>query len=102
MYRQCAECQSDGISNKRGLSSLTFSAQLSFSLTVVLVDDRYVPQAMENVYVLLFQCVGIGSQLPQCNVSWLNMRLWFVFGVHPGCLRAMVGAVRHGQALSQL
>ena len=39
MPRQCAECEGDGISNKRGLSSLTFSAQLSSGLAAVIVDD---------------------------------------------------------------
>ena len=42
MPRQYSNSQCDGISNKRGLSPLTFTAQSSFDLTVVPMDDRYV------------------------------------------------------------
>ena len=36
------------------------------------------PQNLEKFYLLLFQCVGNGSQLAQCNVSWPPTRFWFV------------------------
>ena len=69
---QSSECHSERISDKSGLSPLTFALHSSFGLTAVLLGDRYVPQELEKVYVLLFQCVGNGSQLAQCSASCLN------------------------------
>ena len=72
----------DGVTHL-SLSPRTLTAQPSFGLIAVLVDDRSVLQHVEQVHVLLFQCVGNGSQLAQCHASWPNTRIWFALVPDP-------------------
>ena len=40
-------------------------------------------QDLEKVYELLFRCLGNGTQLAMCSVSWMQTRLWVGLVIDP-------------------
>ena len=94
MPRDCSECQSGGISNKRGLWPLIFSAQSSSGCSFG--SSRCAARLGESLRALPVRWERLAAGTVQRELA--EHAVVVCVGARPDRLRAVVGAARRGQS----